>query len=187
MIDADLLQLIIPLAGIAAVLFAIYLARDVLSRDQGTKEMQDVAGTIFEGAVAFIRRQYSTIGLLALVGAVVIGAVITVFETQEVADTNVFGFDLGWRTGVAFLVQDASGGTRVAIARSTDVQPRALTPAGDQLSGRSPAFAPDGRSILFVRVRGDETVVSAGIWVIDPATSRLSPLSTDGSYPRWLT
>ena len=57
MIDADLLQLIIPLAGIVAVLFALYLARDVLSRDQGTKEMQDVAGTIFEGAVAFIRRQ----------------------------------------------------------------------------------------------------------------------------------
>jgi len=102
--DADLLQLIIPLAGLAAVLFAIYLARDVLARDQGTREMQDVAGTIFEGAVAFIRRQYSTIGLLALVGAVVIGAVITVFETREVADTNVFGFDLGWRTGVAFLV-----------------------------------------------------------------------------------
>jgi K(+)-stimulated pyrophosphate-energized sodium pump len=102
--DADLLQLIIPLAGVAAVLFAMYLARDVLARDQGTKEMQDVAGTIFEGAVAFIRRQYSTIGLLALVGAVVIGAVITVFETREVADTNVFGFDLGWRTGVAFLV-----------------------------------------------------------------------------------
>jgi K(+)-stimulated pyrophosphate-energized sodium pump len=102
--DADQLQLIIPLAGLGAVLFALYLARDVLSRDQGTKEMQDVAGTIFEGAVAFIRRQYSTIGLLALVGAVVIGAVITIFETQEVADTNVFGFDLGWRTGVAFLV-----------------------------------------------------------------------------------
>jgi len=102
--DADLLQLIIPVAGLAAILFALYLARDVLSRDQGTKEMQDVAGTIFEGAVAFIRRQYSTIGLLAIVGAVVITIVITVFETADVADTDIFGFDLGWRTGVAFLV-----------------------------------------------------------------------------------
>ncbi|HEU0235504.1 MAG TPA: sodium-translocating pyrophosphatase [Candidatus Limnocylindrales bacterium] len=102
--DADLLQLIIPVAGLAAILFALYLARDVLSRDQGTTEMQDVAGTIFEGAVAFIRRQYSTIGLLAIVGAVVITIVITVFETADVADTDIFGFDLGWRTGVAFLV-----------------------------------------------------------------------------------
>jgi K(+)-stimulated pyrophosphate-energized sodium pump len=86
------------------VLFAIYLARDVLSRDTGTKEMQDVAGTIFEGAVAFIRRQYTTIGILAVVGAVVIAAVISIFETKDVADTKIFGLDLGWRTGIAFLV-----------------------------------------------------------------------------------
>ena len=57
LIDATTLQLIILPAGIIAVLFAIYLARDVLSRDTGTDEMRAVAGTIFEGAVAFIRRQ----------------------------------------------------------------------------------------------------------------------------------
>ena len=80
------LQLIILPAGIIAVLFALYLARDVLARDTGTAEMQDVAGTIFEGAVAFIRRQYTTIFLLAVVGAFVIGAVITLVETPEVAE-----------------------------------------------------------------------------------------------------
>jgi K(+)-stimulated pyrophosphate-energized sodium pump len=101
---ADALQWIIPIAGIAAILFALYLARDVLSRDTGTKEMQDVAGTIFEGAVAFIRRQYTTIGGLALVGAVVIFLIITVFETKQVADTDIYGVDLGIRTGIAFLV-----------------------------------------------------------------------------------
>ncbi|MEW6224078.1 MAG: sodium-translocating pyrophosphatase [Chloroflexota bacterium] len=101
---ADALQWIIPIAGLAAILFALYLARDVLSRDTGTKEMVDVAGTIFEGAVAFIRRQYTTIGGLALVGAAAIFLIITVFETKEVADTDIFGVDLGWRTAVAFLV-----------------------------------------------------------------------------------
>ena len=104
LMDASALQLIILPAGIIAVLFALYLARDVLSRDTGTPEMQAVAGTIFEGAVAFIRRQYTTIGILAVVGAVVIGAVITVFETADVADTKIFGLDLGWRTGLAFIV-----------------------------------------------------------------------------------
>src|SRR6266542_3503278 len=104
MLDASALQLIILPAGIIAILFAIYLARDVLARDSGTREMQDVAGTIFEGAVAFIRRQYTTISVLALVGAVVIAAVITLFETKAVADTDIFGIDLGIRTGVAFLV-----------------------------------------------------------------------------------
>ena len=79
---AAALQLIILPAGIIAVLVAIYLARDVLSRDTGTKEMEDVAGTIFEGAVAFIRRQYTTIAILAVVGAVVIGLVITAAITK---------------------------------------------------------------------------------------------------------
>ncbi len=102
--DASQLQLIILPAGIIAVLFAIYLARDVLSRDVGTEAMQEVAGTIFEGAVAFIRRQYTTIGVLAIVGAFVIGGIITIFETKQVADTGTFGIDLGWRTGFAFLV-----------------------------------------------------------------------------------
>ena len=102
--DASSLQLIILPAGIIAILFAIYLARDVLARDTGTQAMQDVAGTIYEGAVAFIRRQYVTIGVLAVVGAVAVGIIISVFETQAVADTAVFGTDLGVRTGFAFLV-----------------------------------------------------------------------------------
>jgi K(+)-stimulated pyrophosphate-energized sodium pump len=101
---ADSIQWIIPLAGLAAVLFAAFLARDVLGRDTGTDAMRDVAGTIYEGAVAFIRRQYTTIALLAVFGALVIGIVISVFETEGIAETGVFGVQLGWRTGVAFLV-----------------------------------------------------------------------------------
>ena len=95
---------IIPVAGVLAILFALYLARDVLSRDKGPQAMQDVASTIFEGAVAFIRRQYTTIGILALLGALVIGAIIALVETQAVADTDIYGLELGIRTGVAFLV-----------------------------------------------------------------------------------
>ncbi len=102
--DASALQWIIPIAGLAAVLFALYLARDVLSRDQGTQAMQDVGSTIYEGAVAFIRRQYQTIALLAVGAAVVIGLVIGVLETKGVADTDIFGAELGIRTAVAFLV-----------------------------------------------------------------------------------
>jgi K(+)-stimulated pyrophosphate-energized sodium pump len=66
--------------------------------------MQVVAATIFEGAVAFIRRQYTTIGILAVVAAVVVGAIIAVVEGPEVADTSVYGVDLGMRTAFAFLV-----------------------------------------------------------------------------------
>ena len=128
--DATTLQLIILPAGLIAVLFAVYLARDVLARDTGTQAMQDVAGTIFEGAVAFIRRQYTTIGILAVVGAVVIGIVITVFETEDVADTSTFGLALGWRTGLAFIVGAAIAFAGVlvglfAVRREDLAQPEA--------------------------------------------------------------
>ena len=67
--------------------------------------MRDVAGTIYEGAVAFIRRQYTTIAVLALVGAVVIGIVINLVETPEVADVPVPGrAPIGIMTAFAFLV-----------------------------------------------------------------------------------
>ena len=102
--DPSLLQAFIPIAGLLAVGFAIYLARDVLSRDTGTKEMMEVSATINEGAVAFIKRQYTTIGLLALAGSVVIFAIISVLETASVADTSHTGIDIGIRTGGAFLI-----------------------------------------------------------------------------------
>jgi K(+)-stimulated pyrophosphate-energized sodium pump len=98
------ITLVIPIAGILAVLFALYLARGVLQADKGTEAMQEIAGTIYEGAVAFIRRQYRTIAILGFFGALVIGAVIAIVEGRNVADTDIYGLDLGIRTGVAFLV-----------------------------------------------------------------------------------
>src|SRR6187455_1115784 len=102
---ASSIQWIIPVAGIAAVAFAGYLARDVLRRDTGTDAMRDVASTIHEGAVAFIKRQYTTIGILALVGAVVIGIVIYIVETPDVADVpTLAGLPIAAMTAFAFLV-----------------------------------------------------------------------------------
>ena len=105
LMSATTLQLIIPIAGVAAVLFALYLARDVLSRDKGPQAMQDVADMIREGADAFVRRQYSTIAGLAIIGALIIGAVITFVETKDVADVpELAGLPIGIMTAVAFLV-----------------------------------------------------------------------------------
>jgi K(+)-stimulated pyrophosphate-energized sodium pump len=64
-----------------------------------------VASTIYEGAVAFIRRQYTTIAALALVGAVVIAIVIFFVETKDVADVPALaGAPIALMTGIAFLV-----------------------------------------------------------------------------------
>ena len=125
---------VIPIAGLAAIAFALYLAWDVLRADTGTEAMQDIAGTILEGAVAFIRRQYQTIALLAIGGAVVIGLVITVVEGREVADTSIFGFDLGWRTGLAFLVGAACSMASGIIGMYISVKANLRTAAAAQHS-----------------------------------------------------
>jgi len=105
----ELITWVIPIAGLAAIAFALYLAWDVLRADTGTPAMEEIAGTIYEGAVAFIRRQYQTIGLLAVGGAVAIGLVIALVENSpETAETQFYGLDLGWRTGLSFLVGAAA-------------------------------------------------------------------------------
>jgi K(+)-stimulated pyrophosphate-energized sodium pump len=132
--DASTLQLIIPIAGIAAILYALWLARDVLARDQGPEAMQEVAGTIFEGAVAFIKRQYRTIAILALFGCVVLGAIIAAVETKDVAETDFFGIDLGIRTGFAFLVGAACSMASGIIGMYISVKSNVRTAAASRRS-----------------------------------------------------
>ncbi len=132
--DANSLQLIILPAGIIAILFAIYLARDVLARDTGTQAMQDVAGMIYEGAVAFIRRQYVTIGVLAVAGAVAVGVLISIFETAAVADTPINGVELGFKTGVAFLVGAACSMASGIIGMFISVKANVRTASAAQRS-----------------------------------------------------
>jgi K(+)-stimulated pyrophosphate-energized sodium pump len=130
----ELITWVIPIAGLAAIAFALYLAWDVLRSDTGTPAMEEIAGTIYEGAVAFIRRQYQTIALLAIGGAIVIGLVITLVEGQEVADTSIFGFDLGWRTGLAFLVGAACSMASGIIGMFISVKANLRTAAAAQHS-----------------------------------------------------
>src|SRR5918999_2316449 len=132
--ELPLITWVIPVAGLAAVAFALSLAWDVLRRDTGTPAMEEIAGTIFEGAVAFIRRQYQTIGFLAIGGALVIGVVITVVEGETVADTPIFGFDLGWRTAVAFLVGAACSMASGIIGMYISVKSNVRTAAAAQHS-----------------------------------------------------
>jgi K(+)-stimulated pyrophosphate-energized sodium pump len=93
----------IPVAGVLAILFVIYLARNVLSRDTGTTEMQEIGNMIYEGAMAFLRRQYRTIAILAVVAAVVVGILVAIIGPRA-------SIDLGWHTAVAFLVGAACSG-----------------------------------------------------------------------------
>jgi K(+)-stimulated pyrophosphate-energized sodium pump len=132
---AQALQWLVPIAGITAVLFALYLARDVLSRDKGPQAMQDVGAIIREGADAFVKRQYTTIGLLALVAAVVIGIVIALVETAEVADVPVLaGIPIGALTAFAFLVGAACSMASGIIGMTISVRSNVRTAAAARRS-----------------------------------------------------
>jgi K(+)-stimulated pyrophosphate-energized sodium pump len=114
---------VVLLAGIIAILFAAWLARDVLSQDKGTKAMQEVASLIFEGAMAFLNRQYRTIALLAVVAAVIIGVLI-----GGLANDPAHGI----RTAIAFLVGAFCSGLAGFIGMFIAVQANLRTAAAAQ-------------------------------------------------------
>ncbi|MDD2421053.1 MAG: sodium/proton-translocating pyrophosphatase, partial [Heliobacteriaceae bacterium] len=53
--------LIAAVVGLIGLLFAVYLAVSVLKEDQGTEKMKELSQAIFEGAMAFLNRQYRTL------------------------------------------------------------------------------------------------------------------------------
>src|SRR5260221_4008246 len=76
--------LAVPLgASVLAIVFAALLARQVLANDTGTAEMRKVSDAIFTGAQAFLRRQYRTIAVLAVVAAGVIAALLGVLTSSR--------------------------------------------------------------------------------------------------------
>ena len=60
-------------ASVLALIFAIFLARWVLSRSRGTPEMQKISNAIQQGAEAYLARQYKTISILSIVVAALLG------------------------------------------------------------------------------------------------------------------
>jgi K(+)-stimulated pyrophosphate-energized sodium pump len=58
---------LIVLAGALSVVYAIWATSSVLGADAGTARMQEIAAAVREGAQAYLRRQYITIGAVGIV------------------------------------------------------------------------------------------------------------------------
>ncbi|OAF08779.1 MULTISPECIES: sodium-translocating pyrophosphatase [Bradyrhizobium] len=58
---------LIVLCGVLSVVYAIWATSSVLGADAGSPRMQEIAGAVREGAQAYLRRQYTTIGLVGIV------------------------------------------------------------------------------------------------------------------------
>ena len=58
---AEYLVYLAPISSVIALLFAVYFAKTVMKYEEGTEEMQEIAGAIRIGARAYLRRQYRTV------------------------------------------------------------------------------------------------------------------------------
>ncbi|MBR1128101.1 sodium-translocating pyrophosphatase [Bradyrhizobium iriomotense] len=58
---------LIVLCGVLSVVYAIWATSSVLGADAGSPRMQEIAGAVREGAQAYLRRQYTTIGIVGIV------------------------------------------------------------------------------------------------------------------------
>ncbi len=77
---------IVGLVGAAAV---AYFVRYVLRQDQGSERIKEISGAIKEGGLAFIHREYRTLGIVVAVVAIILLAAMPA--------------ELGWRMAVAFI------------------------------------------------------------------------------------
>jgi K(+)-stimulated pyrophosphate-energized sodium pump len=125
-------------ASVGAMVFAFALARWVLAKDTGTPEMRKISDAIFTGAQAYLRRQYRTITLLAVVAAVVLGVLLAWLSPSHGTD---FGtrFQVAWQTAISFAVgafcSGVAGyiGMQVAVRSNIRVASAARRGLGDAL------------------------------------------------------
>src|ERR1700754_5328371 len=78
---------LIVLCGILSVVYAIWATSSVLAADAGSPRMQEIAAAVAEGAQAYLRRQYLTIGI--------VGVVIFVLLAYFLGMLVAFGFLIG--------------------------------------------------------------------------------------------
>jgi len=169
---------IVPIAGVVAILFASYLAWDVLRQDTGTVEMRRIGDIIFEAATAFLRRQYQTIAVLAIVAAVLVGVVLALLSPPM---PGVTAQEIGVKTGIAFLVGAAASALAGLIGMYVAVKSNVRTASAAQRSLNAAITvslrggAVSGFSIVALSLLG-----VTGIYFAYGADPRLTPSSIVG-------
>jgi K(+)-stimulated pyrophosphate-energized sodium pump len=152
--------------GVIALAYGGWLVKSLLARSAGTKEMQEIAAAIQEGAAAYLNRQYRTI---AIAGAVIFVAAFIV---------------LGWQVAVGFLIGATLSGAAGYIGMNVSVRANVRTAEAARhglAEGLSVAFSAGAVTGLLVvglgllGVAGYYAILTGalGLSVNDPAQSRV--------------
>lgn len=107
-----------------SLIAAFALAKHVLGHDTGTKKMQEIAEAIRSGAMAFLKRQYTTISVLTIVlAALIFGAY---YFSGNVS--------YGWHTALAFILGAICSGAAGFAGMFVSVKANLRTAAAAQTS-----------------------------------------------------
>ncbi|CAA9556562.1 MAG: Pyrophosphate-energized proton pump [uncultured Thermomicrobiales bacterium] len=178
---AVLFSLPVVILGVLAILYSGWLARDVFSRDTGTAEMQDIAGRIFQGAIAYLRRQYGTIARLAIVVALLIGLLVFLFERENQLTRGVI-------TSVAFLLGALLSGLAgwigmyVAVRSNVRTAAAARNNLGSALTVALRGGAVSGFLVVALGLLG----VLSVFWVVYRFVPADADLTRIGETPFWI-
>lgn len=97
--------------GVLALLYGIGLIFWVIRQPAGNERMREIAAAIQEGAMAFLQRQYRTVGIVAIALFIIIWFIPT----------------LGWQAAVGFLIGAVLSGTAGFIGMLVSVRANVRT------------------------------------------------------------
>jgi K(+)-stimulated pyrophosphate-energized sodium pump len=146
-----------PLAGIIGLIFAGYLVLYILKLDAGSDRMKEIASAIQEGAMAYLKRQYRTVAVIAVILAILIALAIN----PGTAVAFVLGAVMSAAAGYLGMNISVRSNVRCANAAKEGLQ-KALRVAfrGGAVTGISVAsLALLGVSGLYIAFGGDVNAV----------------------------
>src|SRR3954468_7360963 len=108
---------LIVLCGVLSIVYAIWATSSVLSADAGSPRMQEIAAAVAEGAQAYLRRQYTTIGIVGIV----IFALLAYFLGLYVAVGFLIGAILLGAAGFIGMNVSVRANVRTAQAATTSL------------------------------------------------------------------